>query len=214
MKINQVEELVGITKKNIRFYEDQGLLNPDRNPENGYRDYSLKDVDCLLKIKLLRKIDVPIEEIRQMEEGKLSFNECMAEQSHRLSIKRDNTQMMIGLCDRLNNEVTDYDKIDASSYLDELKNLEKGGAVFMDITKNDISKKTMTGAVVAAAFFIALMLFIIVAAIIGSINDPIPKPLLVLILAIPSVLALLTLMVLIQRIGEIKKGEAYEARKY
>jgi DNA-binding transcriptional MerR regulator len=25
MKINQVEELVGITKKNIRFYEEQGL---------------------------------------------------------------------------------------------------------------------------------------------------------------------------------------------
>lgn len=214
MKINQVEELVGITKKNIRFYEDQGLLNPDRNPENGYRDYSLKDVDCLLKIKLLRKIDVPIEEIRQMEEGKLSFNECMAEQSHRLSIKRDNTQMMIGLCDRLNNEVTDYDKIDASSYLDELKDLEKGGAVFMDLTKNDISKKTMTGAVVAAAFFIALMLFIIVAAIFGSINDPIPKPLLILILAIPSILALMTLAALLQRIGEIKKGEAYEARKY
>ena len=42
MKINQVEELVGITKKNIRFYEEQGLLNPDRNPENGYREYSLR----------------------------------------------------------------------------------------------------------------------------------------------------------------------------
>lgn len=214
MKINQVEELVGITKKNIRFYEDQGLLNPDRDPENGYRNYSLKDVDCLLKIKLLRKIDVPIEEIRKLEEGKLSFDECMTEQTRRLSVKRDNTDLMIGLCDRLNNEVTEYDKIDASSYLDELKDLEKGGAVFMDLTKNDISKKTMTGAVIAAAFFIALMLFIIVIAVIGSINDPIPKPLLVLILAIPSVLALLTLMALIQRIGEIKKGEAYEARKY
>ncbi|MBO7135160.1 MAG: MerR family transcriptional regulator, partial [Spirochaetaceae bacterium] len=32
MKIYQVEELVGITKKNIRFYEDQGLLCPSRNP--------------------------------------------------------------------------------------------------------------------------------------------------------------------------------------
>ena len=38
MKINQVEELVDISKKNIRFYEDQGLLNPSRNPENGYRE--------------------------------------------------------------------------------------------------------------------------------------------------------------------------------
>ena len=31
MKINEVEALVGITKKNIRFYEEQGLLKPGRN---------------------------------------------------------------------------------------------------------------------------------------------------------------------------------------
>ena len=43
MKIKQVEELVGITKKNIRFYEDQGLLEVKR-AENGYREYSLNDV--------------------------------------------------------------------------------------------------------------------------------------------------------------------------
>ena len=38
MKIKQVEELVGITRKNIRFYEEQGLLNVER-AENGYRRY-------------------------------------------------------------------------------------------------------------------------------------------------------------------------------
>ena len=37
MKINEVEALVGITKKNIRFYEAQGLLSPRRNSQNGYR---------------------------------------------------------------------------------------------------------------------------------------------------------------------------------
>ena len=43
MKIKQVEELVGITRKNIRFYEDQGLLNVER-AENGYREYHQADV--------------------------------------------------------------------------------------------------------------------------------------------------------------------------
>lgn len=36
MRINEVEALVGITKKNIRFYEAEGLLTPRRNSENGY----------------------------------------------------------------------------------------------------------------------------------------------------------------------------------
>ena len=31
MRINEVEALVGITKKNIRFYEAEGLLTPRRN---------------------------------------------------------------------------------------------------------------------------------------------------------------------------------------
>ena len=30
MKINEVEALVGITKKNIRFYEEKGLLSPSQ----------------------------------------------------------------------------------------------------------------------------------------------------------------------------------------
>ena len=49
MKINQVEQLVGITKKNIRFYEKEGLLSPERNSENGYREYSETDVEELKK---------------------------------------------------------------------------------------------------------------------------------------------------------------------
>ena len=40
MKIKQVEELVGITRKNIRFYEEQGLLQVAR-ADNGYREYHM-----------------------------------------------------------------------------------------------------------------------------------------------------------------------------
>ncbi len=214
MKINQVEELVGITKKNIRFYEEQGLLNPDRNPENGYRDYSLTDVDCLLKIKLLRKIDVPIEEIKKLECGSVTFKECMEMQSKKLADQRDNTEMMMGLCEKMSLEVTDFNKIDPSLYLDELKQLEKGGAVFMDLSKSDVSKKSMTGAVIAAACFIAFMLLMIIAVIVGAANDPIPIPVLILFLVIPVIMIIATVTALIQRIKEIRKGEAYEARKY
>ena len=63
MKIKQVEELVGITSKNIRFYENQGLLTPER-AENGYREYHEQNIEALKKIKLLRKLGISVEEIR------------------------------------------------------------------------------------------------------------------------------------------------------
>ena len=64
MKINEVEALVGITKKNIRFYEEQGLLSPKRNSENSYRDYADEEVQTLQRIKLMRKLGVPIYRLR------------------------------------------------------------------------------------------------------------------------------------------------------
>ena len=69
MKINEVEAQVGITKKNIRFYEEQGLLSPRRNSENGYRDYGEAEVAAFRQIKLMRKLGVPLEEIRRMYAG-------------------------------------------------------------------------------------------------------------------------------------------------
>ena len=45
MKINEVEAAVGVTKKNIRFYEEEGLITPGREPGNGYRSYTQADVE-------------------------------------------------------------------------------------------------------------------------------------------------------------------------
>jgi len=83
MKINEVEAAVGVTKKNIRFYEEEGLITPSREPGNGYRSYSQADVERLRRIKLLRKLDVPLAEIREMLEGQKTLAEGMAQQLER-----------------------------------------------------------------------------------------------------------------------------------
>ena len=45
ININQVEKLTGVSKRNIRFYEKEGLLFPKRNSENGYRVYDETDME-------------------------------------------------------------------------------------------------------------------------------------------------------------------------
>lgn len=44
MKIKELEELLGIPRATIRFYEKQGLIKPVRIRENEYRDYSDEDI--------------------------------------------------------------------------------------------------------------------------------------------------------------------------
>ena len=78
---------MGITKKNIRFYEAEGLLTPRRNSENGYRDYGEAEVAVLRRIKLMRKLGVPLEEIRKMQGGVHTVGDGM--RRHMVTLERD-----------------------------------------------------------------------------------------------------------------------------
>lgn len=44
MKIGQAAQLTGLTISNIRFYERKGLLEPERNDQSKYRNYSEQDI--------------------------------------------------------------------------------------------------------------------------------------------------------------------------
>ena len=61
ININQVEKLTGVSKRNIRFYEKEGLLLPKRNSENGYRVYDETEIWRIKVIKMLRMLDMPLE---------------------------------------------------------------------------------------------------------------------------------------------------------
>ena len=72
MTIKEIEERAGMARANIRFYEKEGLISPVRQ-ENGYRDYSEKDLEDLEKIKLLRALDLSVEAIREAKAGNTAF---------------------------------------------------------------------------------------------------------------------------------------------
>ena len=69
MNIKEAEVLTGISKRNIRFYEQKGMLTPARNRDNDYRDYSPQDIERLKLIRALRMVDMPVEEIFKVLEG-------------------------------------------------------------------------------------------------------------------------------------------------
>lgn len=76
MRIKEVESRVGIPSKNIRYYEEVGLISPKRNDENNYRDYSEEDIILLEQIKMLRMLGFSIASIKEIEEGKTSLSEA------------------------------------------------------------------------------------------------------------------------------------------
>lgn len=52
MRIGEVAEASGTTRKTLRFYEDAGLLPPPERTANGYRDYA---PDVLARLDFIRR---------------------------------------------------------------------------------------------------------------------------------------------------------------
>ena len=213
MKIKQVEELVGITRKNIRFYEEQGLLNVER-AENGYREYHQEDIIWLQEMKLFRKRDISIEEMKLLFEKKKSLQICLEQHLKELEHRKEGISKMQEICERLILEHQSLESLKAEDCLEEIEQMEKEGAKFMNVNKMDVHKKKRNGAIVGAAVMTLLMLLTIVIILWANTQDPIPLGLLLLLAGIPTVIIIGTLIALAGRMKEIERGEEDEASKY
>lgn len=216
MKINEVEALVGITKKNIRFYEEKGLLSPSRNSENGYRDYGEAEVATLRQIKLMRKLGVPIEEIRRMQLGAQTVGDGMRRHLVTLERERRNLEESVRLCELLQARTEPLGELDAQSVLAEMAKLEQSGTTFQNKQRQDIRIRYVAPVVVSAVMIVILattMALMLWAYYIEPAGAP-PMALVLVLAAIPALLILGILFALFQRIREIKKGEIDDAKKY
>lgn len=212
MKINEVEQAIGITKKNIRFYEQEGLLAPSRSA-NGYRDYSSEDVRTLQQIKLLRRLDVPIGEIKRLQDGSQTLNDCLERQLITLKRRLRNLEATEGFCRNLLAENASLENLPIEQLLQEMDNMEKGGTRFMDVRKND-KRERKKGAFIGAGLFILLMAGCLATTIWGIIIVAIPVIPAIILVAIPTTMIICTLFVLRERFKEIEGGEMDEASKY
>ena len=214
MKIKQVEELVGITSKNIRFYEEQGLLQP-RRTENGYRDYRQEDVEQLKRIKLFRKLGVPVEQIGKLFQGRISVDDCLENQEAALKREQDNIEKLCVLTHEMLAGSLSIEKLDSDYWLDEVEKMEKEGIDFVNVSKIDIHMKKKLGAVVGAGVMIVIMLFVAGVLIYGySIDSDFPIWALLLGIIPIAVATVGAIVAMVSRMKEIDKGEEDQAAKY
>lgn len=98
MKTNEVEKLLGLSKHTILYYEKEGLIQPQRD-DNGYRHFEEKDIQVLELIMKLRNMEMSIDEIHDVLDGKASIRdildvkeEYLNQKSEELNQKREAIQ--------------------------------------------------------------------------------------------------------------------------
>lgn len=135
MDIKEVENVLSVTRANIRYYEKEGLISPTRK-QNNYRDYSDEDIAELKKVLVLRKIGFSVKEIRDMQNNSLSLTEALEGNIERLNQAIEELQGSLEVAKTLESEHTDFEKIDTERYWNLINDKEKNGAKFTDLLRD------------------------------------------------------------------------------
>ena len=139
MTIKEIEERSGMTRANIRFYESEGLLKPERKP-NGYRDYSEEDLDTLQKIRLLRLLHFSLDDIKAMDRNEKTLSQILSGHIDQL---RENEQELARcryICSRLRADGAQFKTLEPVHYLEFLNT--SSASVPQGIKEDTVQKVT------------------------------------------------------------------------
>lgn len=132
MTIKDIEARTGMPRANIRFYESEGLLSPARSA-NGYRDYSDHNLEVLKRIKLLRSLRIPLEEIKALHNDSDDLLHTLDRHIAALNAERQGIDRSARVCRDMRADGVTYQTLDAQKYLDALDHTVEEAALSADV---------------------------------------------------------------------------------
>lgn len=116
MTIKDMEEKTGMSRTSIRFYESEGLITPERR-ENGYRNYSEEDARVLRKVKLLRMMDISLEEVKALCGGEAQLSAALERLEQTMDQRRLHLERTREAAQQMIREEVDFAELDPERYL-------------------------------------------------------------------------------------------------
>lgn len=129
MNIKQASEQSGVSSQNIRFYETEGLVVPARRG-NGYRDYSPQDVHDLKLIRMLRMLEMPLPQIRQLLQGQTELPAAVQAQQLLLEQRAQQLAGAIQFCTQLQKSGQSLAALDVDRCLNQMQDPVRQGDFF------------------------------------------------------------------------------------
>ena len=138
MTIKELERQTGLPRTTIRFYEQEGLIAPERR-ENNYRDYSEEDAATLEKIKLLRKLSLEVGTISRLKAGELTLSQALREQAAVLEADRGDLERYAQVCLEMSRTEVDFGTLDPEPWLKELESWPLPPSRQVDLSRDSIA---------------------------------------------------------------------------
>jgi DNA-binding transcriptional MerR regulator/ubiquinone/menaquinone biosynthesis C-methylase UbiE len=96
MNVNEVSKLMGISIRTLHYYDEIGLLKPERITDVGHRVYSHENIVKLKEILLFKELGIHLKGIKKiLESSNYDSKQVMEAQKQLLIIKRDRLNHLI-----------------------------------------------------------------------------------------------------------------------
>lgn len=99
-KISEISKIVGVSKRTLQFYDDEGMIKVERS-ENNYRLYDEKTLGKLWEIMIYKEMGLKLREIKQLlempENEKKEFYKAYIEQIEEKIQKLERQKRFISL---------------------------------------------------------------------------------------------------------------------
>lgn len=108
--IGQFSKLSGLSPRMLRFYAEQGILNPTyTDSDTGYRYYSDSQLEEAERLLRLRRADFSVDDVRRIicGDGKKSFRSLILEQRENLKNRMESLEGSLRILDELEAELGD-----------------------------------------------------------------------------------------------------------
>lgn len=93
MRIGEVAAIAGINPSAIRHWEKEGLIRSERDPENGYRVFTSRELKKIIVLSSLRKTVYFIENMKQLLEALETHDLTAIERSFKIALQKLNEQL-------------------------------------------------------------------------------------------------------------------------
>ena len=133
MRINEVTRETGLSRRAVKYYEEEGLL-PVKKDQNGYRNYSIENLKILKEISVYRKLGIGIKEIKVLlqDEDKGILRQVYEEKRKQLGENQRELEALAAYIENENIEVLSQ-QLEYETIADALRDMIPGayGYYFM-----------------------------------------------------------------------------------
>ena len=92
----EVEKLTGIPKRKLKYFIEQGLVQPSQKSESGYWLYSEKDMKMVQLASLCQELDFPVKSIRAiLADPSRHWQKELERQMIQLTVKKARTEAQL-----------------------------------------------------------------------------------------------------------------------